>query len=100
MESMNAIEKEARLLLECLKQLLISKHDFQIYCSSRPDVSRWARILLEPQWNISMPQKNSDIEEYVEDTLMRHLESGSLSVGNSTIILTIQDALLENAHGM
>ncbi|MCJ1463915.1 hypothetical protein MMC07_002524 [Pseudocyphellaria aurata] len=94
-------EKERHLLLQCLKQLLmIPKRVFQIYCSSRPDVSRWARTFLEPQWNISMPQTSVDIEEYVEDTLEDQLESATLSIGEPTLILTIKDALLENAHGM
>lgn len=93
-------EEETRLILRCLKQLLMSTHTFQVYCSSRPDVFRWTRTLLEPQWNVSMPQTSADIEDYIEDALMKHLDSGKLSVGNSTIILTIQDALLKKAHGM
>ena len=93
-------EKESRLLLQCLKQLLMSKTALRVYCSSRPDIFRWATALLEPQWNVFMPEINSDIEEYIEDTLERRLESGKLSIGDPTIILTIRDALLENAHGM
>lgn len=94
-------EKERRVLLQCLKQLLmIPKQVFQIYCSSRPDVSRWARTLFEPQWTLSMSQTSVDVEEYVEETLVKQLDSGSLSVGDPTIILTIKHALLENAHGM
>ncbi|MCJ1465075.1 hypothetical protein MMC07_003691 [Pseudocyphellaria aurata] len=94
-------EKETRLLLQGLKQLLtMSKQVFQVYCSSRPNVSRWAHALLEPQWNVSMSEGSADIEDYVEDTLVKRLESRDLSVGNSTIIFTIQDALLKNAHGM
>lgn len=93
-------QKESRLLLQCLKQLLMSKHVFRIYCSSRPDVSHWASAILEPQWNISMPQKCPDMERYIEDTLEQCLESGDLFIGNPEIVLTIQDALLENAHGM
>ena len=93
-------EKERRLLLQCLKHLLVSRNVFQIYCSSRPDVFRWAHTLLEPRWNVSMSQTSSDIEEYINNALVEHLESGSLSIGNSEIILTIQDTLLQNAHGM
>ena len=93
-------EKDSKLLLQCLKQLLMSEHVFQVYCSSRPDVFRWAPAFLEPQWNVFMPQKSLDIEEYIKDTLEQHLESGTLSLGDATIILTIQHALRENAHGM
>ena len=94
-------EKEARLLLQCLKDLLMSKHVFQVYCSSRPDVFRWAHTVLEPQWNLSMSSRtNVDIEEYVEDALVKHLDSGTLSIGDSTLILTIQDTLLKKSDGM
>ena len=93
-------EKESRFLLRCLKQLLISKTTLRVYCSSRPDVFRWASALIGPQWNVFMSQTSSDIEEYIEDTLNQRLESGNLSIGDPTIILTIQDALSENAHGM
>ena len=78
----------------------MSKHIFQIYCSSRPDVFRWAHSFLEPQWIASLSQTSADIEEYIEDTLTIHYESGSLSLGDPTLILTIQDALLENARGL
>ncbi|MCJ1269568.1 hypothetical protein MMC22_009460 [Lobaria immixta] len=93
-------EKESRLLLQCLKQLLMSKTALRVYCSSRPDVFRWAPALLEPQWNVFMPQTSPDIEEYIENTLEQRLGSGNLSVGDPTIILTIRDVLLENARGM
>ena len=93
-------EKESRLLLQCLKQLLLSKTALRVYCSSRPDVFRWATAVLEPQWNIFMSETSSNIEEYIENTLEQCLGSGNLSIGDPTIILTIRDALLENVHGM
>ncbi|MCJ1463906.1 hypothetical protein MMC07_002515 [Pseudocyphellaria aurata] len=94
-------ENERRLLLECLKRLQMSKHAVQIYCSSRPDMFPWARTLLEPKWVVSMsPANDNIIGEYIEDTLMNHLDSGLLSIGDSRIILKIRDALLNNAHGM
>ncbi|MCJ1268814.1 hypothetical protein MMC22_008702, partial [Lobaria immixta] len=43
---------------------------------------------------------STDIEEFIEDTLEAHLESGILSIGDPTIILAIRDALLKKAHGM
>ena len=48
--------KDSKLLFQYLKQLLISKRNFHVYCSSRPDFFRWVPALLEPQWNISMSQ--------------------------------------------
>ena len=93
-------EKELRLLLQCLKQLLMSKTALRVYCSSRPDVSRWAHTILEPQRNVSMSQNNPDMVEYIEGALEQRIESGNLFVGDPSIILSIRDALVENAHGM
>ena len=93
-------EKESRLLLQWLKQLLMSKHAFHVYCSSRPDIFSWAPALLEPRWNLSMSQTGPDIKEYIENTLEHRLESKEFSVGDPTIILTIRDTLIEKAHGM
>ncbi|MCJ1462893.1 hypothetical protein MMC07_001497 [Pseudocyphellaria aurata] len=93
-------EKETRLLLQYLKHLLMSKRVFRVYCSSRPDIFYSAQTILKPQWNVSMSQTNVAIEEYITDTLEENLESGSLSIGDPIIILSIRDALLENAHGM
>lgn len=93
-------EKETTLVLQCVKQLLMSRLVFQVYCSSRPDLIRWTHTLIYPQWNVFMPQASADIKEYVEDTLERHLDSGRLSVGDPTVILIVQDALLKKAHGM
>lgn len=45
-------------------------------------------------------QTSAVVEEYVMDTLVRHLEFDFLCVGDSAIIHAIQHALLENAHGM
>lgn len=52
------------------------------------------------QWNVFMSQTSIDIEEYIKDTLVEHLESGVLSLGNETVVFTIQDVLLKKAHGM
>ena len=92
--------KESRLLLRCLEQLLMFDQVIQIFCSSRPDVFRWASGPLEPKWNVSMSKTSLDMEEYIETALEQRLESGNLFVGNPAIIFTIRDALLENAHGM
>ena len=93
-------QNETRLVLQSLQQLLMSKYVFRVYCSSRPDVFHWTHAILEPKWNISMSQTITDIEEFIEDTLEAHLESGILSIGDPTIILAIRDALLKKAHGM
>ena len=93
-------ESEARSLLEGLKQLLASSFVFQIYCSSRPDVFRWASVILKPLFSISIPKANPGLPLYVENTLERCLEARKLCIGDPSIIFTIQDALVEKANGM
>lgn len=93
-------EKEAKSVLMFLNRLLMSRHVFHIYCSSRPAVFRWAASLLQPQWNVSMSEASPDIKEYVVDALTQCLESNRLRLGDPKMIITIQDALVENAHGM
>ena len=93
-------EAEIRLTLECLKQFLKSKHVIRVYCSSRPNVSHWTHTLLKPKWNVFMSHSRPDIEEYIEYSLEKNLESKRLCVGDPSVILTIRDTLLENAQGM
>jgi hypothetical protein len=93
-------EKELKLLIEHLKELLASRHIFHIYCSSRPDVYRWVPALLRPQWNVSMSEACSEIAQYIESELEERLEAGSLCLGDPTIVLIIQDALMKGSQGM
>lgn len=93
-------KKELRLLTEYLKELLASRHIFHVYCSSRPDVYRWVPALLRPQWNVSISEASSEIAQYIESELEERLESGSLCLGDPTIILIIQDALVTGSQGM
>ena len=93
-------EKTSRLVLQILKQLLMSKNVFRVYCSSRPDTFHSTHRMLKPKWNVFMSHMSAGIDEYIQDTLEERLESGSLSVGNPKIIITIRDTLREKAHGM
>ena len=92
--------KEAKSLLNHLKQLQASPHVFLVYCSCRPDVFRRAPAIMKPLFTISIPKVNPEIALYIEDTLEQRLEKGSLCIGDPKIIITIQDTLLEKANGM
>ncbi|KAF1958317.1 hypothetical protein CC80DRAFT_469265 [Byssothecium circinans] len=48
----------------------------------------------------SIPEDNPDIEAFIETELERCLESQKLVIGDPTLILEIQDALLEGSQGM
>ena len=96
-------EAEVRELVEALRALLAFKAlRVKIYCSSRPDVTKWVSSTLNPEGHIVMNLKNisADIERYIEATLAEHLESNKLQVGNPTIIWTIQETLSKGAQGM
>ncbi|RYO84634.1 hypothetical protein DL766_005642 [Monosporascus sp. MC13-8B] len=49
---------------------------------------------------IAIPEDNPDIEGFISAELERRLESGKLIIGDPTLILEIQDTLLEGAQGM
>ncbi|KAK8052322.1 hypothetical protein PG993_003707 [Apiospora rasikravindrae] len=49
---------------------------------------------------LSMPEENKDIHEFIQTRLETILESGTLSIGDPTLILQIQDALQKGARGM
>ncbi|PVI02625.1 hypothetical protein DM02DRAFT_701085 [Periconia macrospinosa] len=49
---------------------------------------------------ISMPDDNPDIEAFIEADLERCLLQKRLIIGDPTLILDIQDALLKGSHGM
>jgi hypothetical protein len=97
-------EREVRLLLEHLNQLVTSRHYFQIFCSRRPDVLRWAPTLINTQLDLSISaagsENDSEIAQYIERELGERIESGSFRPGDYMIISAIVNALLQGAQGM
>ncbi|KAJ4325597.1 hypothetical protein N0V94_000552 [Neodidymelliopsis sp. IMI 364377] len=55
---------------------------------------------LAPTRAISIPVNNPDIEAFIEADLERCLDQKRLVIGDPTLILDIQDALLKGAQGM
>ncbi|KAJ6281575.1 hypothetical protein J3E71DRAFT_217351 [Bipolaris maydis] len=49
---------------------------------------------------VSLPDDNPDIEAFVETELERCLSQGKMTIGDPTLILEIQDALLNGSQGM
>jgi hypothetical protein len=49
---------------------------------------------------IPMPENTLDIETFIETELSSRLESRSLNLGDASLIVEIQDALLEGSKGM
>lgn len=55
---------------------------------------------LNPERLLSIPEENPDIESYIATQLAKRVESEQLMFGDPTIVVAIQDALLEGAQGM
>ncbi|RYP73128.1 hypothetical protein DL771_003764 [Monosporascus sp. 5C6A] len=49
---------------------------------------------------ITIPEDNPDIGGFISAELERCIESGKLTIGDATLILEIEDALLQGAQGM
>jgi hypothetical protein len=47
-----------------------------------------------------MSEAASEIAQYIKSELEERLESGTLCLGDPTLILTIQDALVKGSQGM
>ncbi|KAK5991306.1 Ankyrin repeat and KH domain-containing protein mask [Cladobotryum mycophilum] len=56
--------------------------------------------LLGTYGTIMIPNNNPDIEAFIDEKLERCIESGKLAIGNPTIILEIQSALIQGSQGM
>lgn len=55
---------------------------------------------LNPEQFLSIPDENPDIRSYIDSELAARIENEQLIFGDPTMVVTIQDALLEGAHGM
>lgn len=55
---------------------------------------------LNPERLLSIPDENPDISSYIDAQLRMRIESEQLVFGDPTIVVEIQDALLEGAQGM
>ena len=97
-------ENEARIVLECLKQLISSSHTFLVFCSSRPDIFQWAPSLIHARWHVSISQARSDVDaeiaRYIESELGYRIDAGSFCPSDYSIIPIIIKTLLEGAKGM
>jgi Cdc6-like AAA superfamily ATPase len=96
-------KENAETVLKYLIRLIHSGiHVYHIFCSSRPDVSKWASNILPPSFILSMSALGcrDEMTPYIDDALEASLETGQLSIGNPDIITKIRDTLLNNSHGM
>jgi ankyrin repeat domain-containing protein 50 len=93
-------ENELKLLIQHLSTLLASMVNLHLYCSGRPDVYQQVSASLQPRYKVSMSEACSEISQYIKSELEQRLELGSLCLGDPTMILTIQDALVEGSQGM
>ncbi|KAJ9609751.1 hypothetical protein H2200_006079 [Cladophialophora chaetospira] len=91
---------ELQALLESLDNMVQSHHRLHVFCSSRPDIAIKVRTLLRPGYKISSSEHNPEIADYIDAALDDRLQSGSLCLGNPSLIITIRDKLLQECQGM
>ena len=95
-------ESEALALIEQLG-MFQRELTLLICLSSRSeagDVSRLNPGQLARQVTIAVPEKNPDIGIFVHAELAVRITSGRLTIGDPTLILEIEDALVRGAQGM
>ncbi|EXJ91683.1 hypothetical protein A1O3_00233 [Capronia epimyces CBS 606.96] len=93
-------EDESETIFKFIRTSLTWKHVFHVFFTSRPDLYHKAFSVLPQCHHIPLPDSNPEIEMYIESALEERLESGMLRIGDPTIILSIQDALLKGSQGM
>lgn len=95
-------ESEALALIEQL-EMLQREFTLLVCLSSRSeagDVSGLNLRQLAGQVAIAIPEKNPDIGAFVHAELAVRITSGMLTIGDPTLILEIEDALVRGAQGM
>jgi hypothetical protein len=95
-------EAERREVTEFLRKLQMGF--FVLICApyrQEPNVELESTLknLLSIQ-PVSLPNNQPDIETFIETELARHIENRSLILGDPTLILDVQDALLKGSKGM
>ncbi|KAL5360422.1 hypothetical protein BJX96DRAFT_184527 [Aspergillus floccosus] len=89
------------MMLEVLQTLLSRNQNYYILidgldeCPQSAVVKGFARLQ-----TLKAPDMNPDIEAYIDSELQERLQSDKLSIGDPTIVLSIQEALLKGAQGM
>ena len=93
-------ESDVQSLLSFLSHLMDSLPNAHIYCASRPELLFWASRKFQSNHLLNMTENNTEINDYITNTLIECLESGRLSLGNEAIIVNITESLLSKAEGM
>ncbi|MCJ1479597.1 hypothetical protein MMC13_008283 [Lambiella insularis] len=94
---------EAKELMKVLERLLsLPRHNFKLYCSSRPDMMQWASKGLRNVTTVSMSNSKVDgeIARYIELSLKLRVEEEDLQLGDPELLVVILEALLKGAQGM
>lgn len=93
-------EAEIQALLRFLTLLVKSNKSFNIFCSSRPEITLRVPKVLRINYLIKMSDSNTAIEDYISDTLQECVDSGRLLFHQPTLIAEIVETLLTKAGGM
>ncbi|KAI1123560.1 hypothetical protein F5Y10DRAFT_285937 [Nemania abortiva] len=88
--------------IELVKSGLIETRSFcKIIVSVRSQVNDPTTPRLDWDYSeMSVPDGNPDIEEFIDSELIRRIQSKTLSLGSPELVIDIKDALLRGARGM
>ncbi|RYP71282.1 hypothetical protein DL769_004719 [Monosporascus sp. CRB-8-3] len=95
-------ELQRRILIQQLRKLQ-DEFALLICVSFRLEADNALRLGSEQfakHSTIAVPEDNPDIVTFISAELERCIKSGKLTIGNPTLILEIEDALLQGAQGM
>jgi ankyrin repeat protein len=79
----------------CTIRLCLSLREYSKEASPKSDFFQFSELFVTP-----MPNNTTEIEGFIQSELETRIESGKLTIGNPTLILEIQDALLKGSEGM
>lgn len=85
-----------------LRQLMVTERSskWHLGISAQLSADAFIRTHLNPNWDISLPTENPDIESFIDVELKARIRNGILVVGDPGLIPDIKSALLQGANGM
>ncbi|KAK1536005.1 hypothetical protein CPAR01_09547 [Colletotrichum paranaense] len=92
--------EERRIVLQQLTNTQQPSSRWHLGISAQPTADDFVKIHLKPNWNVSLPAENPDIEFFIDVEMEARLDNGDLAVGDPALIADIKKALLKGANGM
>ncbi|KAK1454416.1 hypothetical protein CCUS01_10378 [Colletotrichum cuscutae] len=92
--------EERRIVLQQLTNTQQPSSRWHLVISAQPTADDFVKIHLKPNWNVSLPAENPDIEFFIDVEMEARLDNGDLAVRDPALIADIKKALLKGENGM